>query len=374
MTKLTEASLYGNDVSDLGPMAANTGLGNGDVVDVRRNPLDDASINEHVPELQARGVVVLFDGETFTFTEPQIYNGNVFVLPVSDDLNMNYWPLSDYARRFYEHFDDEFDFLMFVAGRTPDDGGMPSYFRLVSNDVEGIGEPISSDNDSWGSVGKLQGVIRLSAYANPNYPYPSSMIDGTALHEVMHRWANYIVPLGFGGHWGFSSADGVLGGFDIAKLVDLGGGMYSVEQEFWVTLATDDKPYSPIELYLAGFIPPEEVPDLWVAEDGTWVQQGRHSVIAASRVRIYTIEDIIAEHGPRLPDFSHSQKDFRAAAILLISEEFPATQRVLDVVSDGVSWFSHAGDNQDEEYNFYEATGGRGTITMDGLSQFLKGD
>ena len=385
LTKLTEASLYGNEIFDLGPMAANAGLGDGDVVDVRRNPLDAASINEHVPELQARGVVVLSDGEIFVFTEPQIYNDNVFVLPVSDDLNVSDWPLSHYARRFYEYFDDQFDFLMFTAGRTSGDGGMPAYYRSVSNEVEGIGVSVFSNNDSYRSAGKLQGVIRLPGYANVNFPYPSSMIDETALHEVMHRWANFVVPTSNPSHWGFSSADGVLGGFDIARLEDLGGGMYSVEGDLVDRGGTKVvtsflyglkivKPYSPIELYLAGFIPPEEVPDLWVAEDGILVQQkGLHTIFAASQVRTYTIEDIISEHGPRTPDDSQSQKVFRAAAILLVNEEFPATQLVLDVVSGGVSWFSHAGDNEEEYYNFYEATDGRGTITMDGLSQFWKG-
>ena len=45
---------------------------------------------------------------------------------------------------------------------------------------------------------------------------------------------------------------------------------------------------------------------------------------------------------------------------------------------DDVAWFSHAGDvsrtddHGTRRYNFYEATGGRGTIIMDSLSQFLK--
>jgi hypothetical protein len=40
---------------------ANTGLGNGDTVDVKINPLSDASIHTHIPALQSRGVRVTFD-------------------------------------------------------------------------------------------------------------------------------------------------------------------------------------------------------------------------------------------------------------------------------------------------------------------------
>ena len=91
-----------------------------------------------------------------------------------------------------------------------------------------------------------------------------------------------------------------------------------------------------------------------------------------SQVRTYTIEDIIAEHGPRIPDASQAQRDFRAAVILLIDEKRPATREVLEGVSSNVSWFSYAGDDGDDEsYKFLrKATGGRATITMDGLSQY----
>ena len=66
-----------------------------------------------------------------------------------------------------------------------------------------------------------------------------------------------------------------------------------------------------------------------------------------------------------------AQRDFRAAVILLIDENHPASRRVLEGVSDFVFWFNYAGEDEyDQTYNFYEATGGRSTITMDGLSQF----
>ena len=48
-------------------------------------------------------------------------------------------------------------------------------------------------------------------------------------------------------------------------------------------------------------------------------------------------------------------------------------QDVITGVSYGVSWFSHPGEDQyPRTYNFYEATGGRATMTMGGLSQFLR--
>ena len=305
-------------------------------------------------------------------------------MPVAKNLAAGNLPLKDYVARFYEYFSDEFDFLMFVpnlANSQLEIGGV-SYYTGVMNDVQGIGTSIFSDG-SWGSAGKLQGVINFgsnSIYSISDRGW-SIVADGPTLHELMHRWANDIVPSSYGGHWGFSSANGNIGGFDITNLVDRGGGRYTAGNFTVAGVADNIQPYGPIELYLAGFIPQEEVPDLWVAEDGEYLRDEKGNsvrtangepVFTASRVKTYTIEDIIAEHGPRVPAHSQAQKDFRAAVILLVSEDYPATREILETISRDVSWFSYAGDDESHRYNFYEATGGRGTITMDGLSQLKR--
>ena len=61
LTNLTELYLYGNSISDLSALVANTGLGSGDTVDVRVNPLSSVSIDMYIPALQSRGVIVEFD-------------------------------------------------------------------------------------------------------------------------------------------------------------------------------------------------------------------------------------------------------------------------------------------------------------------------
>ena len=50
-----------NNITDLSPLVANTGLGSGDWIDVKENPLNYASIKTHIPALQSRGVAVEFD-------------------------------------------------------------------------------------------------------------------------------------------------------------------------------------------------------------------------------------------------------------------------------------------------------------------------
>ena len=337
---------------------------------------------------------VIVDPVSTDFTGPQIYNDNVFVLPVTENLAAGNWPYivvgnlpyRDYAARFYEHFNDEFDFLIFVhnmaRGTQECDGG---YYSSVKNDVEGIGQSIYFDGN-WGSSEKLQGVIQFFGYfdfsSGDSCPGCSDIRNGTLLHEIMHRWGNFIVPITsepFDPHWRFISSGGYLDGYDISNMIDHGDGKYSHEHR-------SSSQYSPIELYLAGFIPPEDVPDFQIAEDGKWLldetgwpleDDNGYRLFTASGFKTYTIEDIVTEYGPRVPDHSQAQKDFRAAVILLVSEDYPATRKRLERLSDDVSWISYVGETNTvwrgyTYSNFYEATGGRGTITMDDLSHFQR--
>ena len=321
-----------------------------------------------------------------------IWNDNLFVLSVSEDFVVDglnaFLPLEEYSKRFYEHFEDNFDFLFVVSNlvKSLDTLGASGYYIEVKNNVQGIGLPLFSDTGKWGSPGRLQGVIGLPFVAlaeDPERPASESRDwtpfgGGPVLHEVMHRWANFIWPAG--SHWGFSSANGLLGGFDIERLQDHGSGRYTAG--WFNTNGTGGLPFSPIELYLAGLAPPEEVPDLWVAEDGEWLLDSEGNrllaygppLFTASRIRTLTIEDIIAEHGQRIPAVDRSQKDFRAAVILLVNEDHPANLQVLERLSDAISWvsvpaFTSEGDiDQVRRMNFYESANGQATITMDGLA------
>ena len=55
---MTWLNLTGNLVSDVSPLVANTGLGNGDSVNLRGNRLSALSLDTHIPILRRRGVTV----------------------------------------------------------------------------------------------------------------------------------------------------------------------------------------------------------------------------------------------------------------------------------------------------------------------------
>ena len=55
---LTLLDLSYNQITDISPLVDNSGLGEGDEVDLQNNPLSSDSINTYIPQLQARGVDV----------------------------------------------------------------------------------------------------------------------------------------------------------------------------------------------------------------------------------------------------------------------------------------------------------------------------
>lgn len=378
LSALSRLSLDNNDIADLSPLVENPGLETGDYLHVLANPLSVESIDEHVPALQAKGVYVNFDSFAVRAADgPRIHNDNVFVLPVGGNIATDrHLQFPEFAKSFYSHFSDSFDFLFFVSNVRASEARHRGYwgrYLSVRNNTQGIGLGEALRGSLFGSAGKLQGGIELPVL-------DSSIREGPTLHEIMHRWANFVVRPN--PHWEFTSAYGQLGGFKADQLVDLGNGRYTAGSFGTNINRVGSIPYSPIELYLAGFIPAEEVPDLLVAVGAEWLRDANgqpvradngHFVFTADGIKRYSVEDLIAEHGARVPAYPEAQREFRAATILLIDESHPVYASQLDQLSDEVAKFSHPGDDLSRRINFFEATGGRATMEMDGLSQFNSG-
>ena len=379
LTNLAELLLADNLIENLAPLVSNAGLGDGDVIDVSGNPLSDESFDNHIPALKGRGVAVTFPlrlvDEFPNSRLTHVYNDNVMIMQVEEDVVSRdvLDALDVYATDFYHWFEDEFDYLMFLslgdASENVDAFGYYGIYLSVMNDTKGIG---SSEffNSSYGSAGRLRGAI--------HFPYQHALRSGPALHELLHAWANFTVPTAVGAHWGFSSADGQLGGFNIDNLVDLGGDRWTAGDFGTFANGGNGVPYSPIELYLAGLIPREDVPDLWVAENGEWLvendrlvrTEGGDPIFTAPDARTYNMADIVAEHGEREPAMVERPHQ-RAAVVLLVNETLPSEED-LQTLSEHATWLGMQGDDGSRLYNYYEATGGRATLSLDGLSTFRK--
>lgn len=68
LTELERLVLSDNQIVDLAPLAANEGLGDGDRIDLRGNPLSEDSLETVVPILVGRGAQVETDGDGGTGT------------------------------------------------------------------------------------------------------------------------------------------------------------------------------------------------------------------------------------------------------------------------------------------------------------------
>ena len=300
------------------------------------------------------------------------FDENLIVMEISGETNAlltHGVSTADLAPKLYEIYRDAFDHLIFQSNLpTARDISICAWYESIGNTIGGTGQSMLDWRQPfYGSAGKLRGAVRFTDRICLSYD--------TLAHEIMHTWGNFVLPSTQRTHWGFASANGVLGGFDRSQLVPLGGDRYAAGR-FGIWGAVSSKPYSPIELYLAGWLPAAEVPDTWVASDGWWtgeVDDEHGRVFAATDVEEWPVERIIEEHGMRTPTVADSQKAFRAAFVLVTDRENPPEQEVLEELSALVRGFSHpAADADDETFNFFEATGGRATLATGELTRWRK--
>jgi len=73
LTSLTNLWLDLNQISDIKPLVDNPGLGDGDHVVLRFNPLSDTSLDTYVPQLEARGVFVDYRDVSWCFIATAAY-------------------------------------------------------------------------------------------------------------------------------------------------------------------------------------------------------------------------------------------------------------------------------------------------------------
>ena len=222
--------------------------------------------------------------------------------------------------KFYSVMPDAFDFTLLMPGmqmlkpngfaeNTP-------YDVLVTNDVQNIGLDIMDNSALFGSAGHLKSMI-----------YHSMGLLAIFDHEVLHTWgAGFGNSLGLleydvnQGHWNdMSDTAGQMGAFYFSPGGDIGRFAYNGDGTWHLVSNSDVPPYAPLELYLMGLIPPEEVPPVHILQSPD-LSDPEH--ITAASYQTITIEQIMAaEGGPRIPSADEAQTDFSLAFI--VSQDDP---------------------------------------------------
>jgi hypothetical protein len=295
----------------------------------------------------------------------------------------------------YSKMNDDFDFVFLIPNTNEQISGsnVAGYSAGVSNSVKGIGKPIYDNSKYYGSSGRLKSFIWL--------PKRSSLKNGPSLHEIMHQWANYLIdsrallydntsPSGLkeykygamnGSHWGLSSVGGQLGGFDklttnVDGEVNKYQGTLSNRPIWWQNANGGNSiPYANLELYLMGLISPEEIIPvkffykLSAKNQDEFYNQGK---FYSDSVVTFSAEKIMNNAGsPRIPDYRNSQKEFKAL-IVMVSPTMPTTDEIQDLDKYS-SWLGFPGnDNENDYFNFYEATNGKATLIIDDYLKSLK--
>ena len=273
----------------------------------------------------------------------------------------------------YNKFSDKYDFIFFVLNEPSIPSSLTYYGMLigVSNAVEGIGKNIYDYSSDYGSSSKLKAVMQLTALEYLKY--------GPALHELAHQWANFALPTHsidgpgsditsypYGSHWGFTggSTKGQLGGFKQSSLIDNGSNSYTVDQFGPFANGGNGIPYNELELYLMGMIPVSSVSNFDMFTDITSlsVNSSTFDFTASSRTT-YTPQSLEDLLGERSPSAGNSQKDFKLLVIVLTDE--PLSEDEWNRVDATAEWFSKQEDDGTSLYNFWEATNGAGSITIE---------
>lgn len=270
--------------------------------------------------------------------------------------------------KIYDYFNDDFDFVIILSvEETQPDDLFYGRSHPVQNQVQGLGIGTYDNSGSFGSAGKLKSVIYM--------PRTEYVRNGPFLHEIVHSWANKgIIPTTVGGHWGFASTGGQLGGFD--ELVDMGGGNYKgrlFDQDGFGTFANGGNglPYGNLELYLMGLIGAAELETVQVAVNPEYGSAAGE--FTADQIDSYTAADLINEHGARIPSVEDSQKSFRALTVIISTAA--VDQSKIDSINLNLENFSRASapdSNWGSLNNFWMATQAKASFEFVVLQESLK--
>lgn len=271
-------------------------------------------------------------------------------------------------------FRDDFHWQLYVMNQfdTSAGAGADGSNHRTHGAASGIG--LNVDDKAYAQWPNLLAVV----YLGRDY----DIAGGNMLHELMHTWANHVIPEG-NGHWPWpSDINGKLGGGIEA------GGLRHVDGNTYVGKISDPSdPYADLELYLMGVLPPSQVAPIHWLVNPTFVSsdfQTLETTFTADSMMTRDIDSIIAANGPRVPDSATALHDFRGLPVVVSPGPLTAadwlyfrTQAALLTARQAPITAGHDGSlfspprGRDtfmvRPQNFRQATKGVASLRLDGL-------
>lgn len=336
------------------------------IISCSTDEIKDPDENEELSDLPTSGKIEFEDN--FILEEERMFVNHLLSQSEYDKFITGDGNLEMVTNKIYEYFNDGFDFIIILSvEETQPDDLFYGRSHSAQNQVQGLGIGTYDNSASYGSAGKLKSVIYM--------PRTEYIRNGPFLHEIVHTWANKgIIPTTVGGHWGFANTGGQLGGFD--ELIDMGNGNYKgrlFDEDGFGTFANGGNalPYGNLELYLMGLIGPDDLEAIQVAVNPEYVNSAGE--FTADQIDNYTAEDLISEHGARIPSVQDSQKVFRALTVIISTSE--VDQSKIDAINLNLENFSRAAapdSNWGSLNNFWMATQAKASFDFEVLQEALK--
>ncbi len=233
--------------------------------------------------------------------------------------------------------DDEYDFVSIFVTEHLDFG---AFYSPLQNDTDGIGAGIF-DQTSDSGYGELEGFL----FMNSIFDYTGSVHDALFFgQEVGHRWGAYVRRSGGGrdmlgrddSHWSFF--------MESQNSTMEGNAWTEIEDGLFETDHLADIGYSNLDMYLMGFMDPDEVPDWFLIDDPQvvynpinwdtepesapyyvvrqYVDEDEAEDLPGIQVRgdrlDISLDDVIAVHDERDPDFEEAQRDFNMGIVIMM--------------------------------------------------------
>ncbi len=266
------------------------------------------------------------------------------------------------AKAFLREFADDYDHLIVWLDFPQSLGSAFAFEVTIKNEVRGLGFDTFDFSQQVGSKGRLRSFVQMGTLSRYPQDINQTFLGTNTTLDVLgqesgHRWLAFPRFIDGNGqpndallgrdlaHWSFC-ANSLASDMEGNEIREDGG-------DHFTTVDATSR-YSPLDQYMMGLIPAEDVPPFFFVEP--CINRGAAPEVGAGivghRVDV-TIDQIIAAEGPRVPAANKSPHTFNMAFILVASGDGPSDEGIAHVERIRAAW---------EPY-FAQATDGNGTVS-----------
>ena len=193
--------LSDNRIRDIEPLVDNAGIGFGDVVFVHGNPLDDASISDHVPTLQGRGVNLYHIG--LSVVEASVREGGALdfavrlSVPASEDVVVNWEASAGSATEGDDYPRGQSGSVIIPANELEAMFTVPTNADGENEEHETIAVFLSAPAGGFATGVALSDSIGFGLIVDPEGPVANVPVFAPANHDTRQGFVRVVNRRGF---------------------------------------------------------------------------------------------------------------------------------------------------------------------------------